>query len=160
MIESLLFVLFMTLVVVISMAIPTLHLEHTEITGAGGGRPRTRLQWNQVNISPYRGIWMFAWILSLVLYFTGGQITLPPISRESIHRVTVSRGAVSGGSGQPAPAATQKPATEKQPEAEATKPVAPVAPPSPPPPASKEKGVDMDQLRGRTPDYLKDDPIL
>ena len=78
MIGSLFFVLFVTVVVIISMAIPTLHLERTEAAGSGG-RPRTRLSWHQVNISPYRGVWMSSWILFLVLSYTGGRATPPPL---------------------------------------------------------------------------------
>jgi len=140
MIESLKFVGIMTLLTMMSIAIPTLRFS----------LKKGEHFFNQMNISPYRAILMFAWVLGLVLYLTNGQTVLPPISGASTHRVTIS----TTNTKQVAPPTAT---AEKKPEAEA-KPAAPVSPPPTPPTPKKE--VDMDQLRGRTPDYLKDDPIL
>ena len=123
MIASFFFVLFMAVIAVVSLAIPTLHLERTEAQSGGqpSGRSRARLAWNQLPISPYRGIWMLALWLFVVFAFNGGKASLPNIDlgnipqilrpmANSVHRETSATPATPPTAANPAAPSTTPPA--------------------------------------------------
>ncbi|MFH0912458.1 MAG: hypothetical protein V1807_02265 [Patescibacteria group bacterium] len=152
MIESLKFVGIMTLLTMMSIAIPTLKFS----------LKKGEQFFNQVNISPYRAILMFSWVLALVLYLTGGQTVLPPLDGGiSTHHAAIPHQAAATKPQVPPPATAGKKPETKVSDGDSAKPEeTPAAPPSPSPAPTLKKEGDMDRLRGRTPDYLKDDPIL
>jgi len=156
-IQSLVFVGTVTLIVIVSLAIPTLSIAFPR----RGQQPSGGIR--QIPVSPYRVILLFAWMLLLILWFNGGKAVLPmdlgdllqwqrtshtpAIATTTPHRETLP----------PATAATTTPAAP-----EPT--IAPEAPTSTAPSVSASVQSEEDRRppsqRRRWPSGNPDDPII
>lgn len=122
--QSLSFVGVVTLIIVISLAIPTLSLHFP--TKRGGGQPQAGI--SQIPISPYRGIFFYAWILWLILAFNGGKAALPAMdwgNFPQFHRTSHTASAVPSTRSQGSP--TSAPPTVVAPAAPSTTATPPAA---------------------------------